>query len=226
MGSAIASRSRSISPRAVAPSRSPSAPTALIRCRAAAIAEAIRVSFVRRSGVCLRAAAARVPWSGAEDGRGDAQAGGRGGVAGFVLAGGDLTGDGAELGGDRGLAGLDALEGVEDQVVLGAARGEHADDVLDPGAAAVGDVGVDVAAPRAGSGGASDALLEARLDPGEVNVDDRRRVLEVVALPGDRAGAEHGELADLEGVLEALERGRFDGAVGDVRLDAVAFAQR
>jgi hypothetical protein len=33
-------------------------------------------------------------------------------------------------------------EGVEDQVVLGAARGEHADDVLDAAAADVGDVGL------------------------------------------------------------------------------------
>src|SRR4051795_8133053 len=124
--------SRSISPRALAPSRSPSAPTSLIRCRAAAIAEAMGVSLVRGSGVCLRAAAARVPWSGAEDGGGDAQAGGRGGVAGLVLAGGGLAGDGAELGGESRLPGVDALEGVEDQVVLGSARGEHADDVLQP----------------------------------------------------------------------------------------------
>src|SRR3954454_4656661 len=130
--------SNSISLRALAPSRSPSAPTSLIRCRAAAIAEAMGVSLVRGSGVCLRAAAARVPWSGAEDGGGDAQAGGRGGVAGLVLAGGNLAGDGAELGGDRGLAGLDAFEGVEDQVVLGAARGEHADHMLEPSAADVG----------------------------------------------------------------------------------------
>src|SRR4051794_15236614 len=116
IASAIASTSRSSSLCALAPSRSPSAPTSLIRCRAAAIAEAMGVSLVRRSGVCLRAAAAR--WSGAEDGASDAQAGGGGGVAGLVLAGRDLAGDGAELGGDRGLARLDALEGVEDQVVL------------------------------------------------------------------------------------------------------------
>jgi hypothetical protein len=50
------STSRSISPGARAPSRSPSAPTSLIRCRAAAMAEAMRVSlfvgwwWVRRSG--------------------------------------------------------------------------------------------------------------------------------------------------------------------------------
>src|SRR3954453_13857473 len=174
MGSAIASRSRSISPRAVAPSRSPSAPTSLIRCRAAAIAEAMRVSFVRRLGVCLRAAAARVLWSGAEDGGGDAQAGGGRGVSGLVLAGGDLAGDGAELVGDRGLAGLDAFEGVEDQVVLGASRGEDADDVFEPAAADVRDVGLHVAGARAGAGGAPDALLEAGLDPRQVEVHDHR----------------------------------------------------
>src|SRR3954471_13973924 len=45
IGSAIESTSRSISPGGVAPSRSPSAPTALICCRAAAIAGAERVSL-------------------------------------------------------------------------------------------------------------------------------------------------------------------------------------
>src|SRR4051794_26195382 len=198
------STSRSISPCVVAPSRSPSAPTSLIRCRAAAIAEAMDVSFVRRLR-SKRAAAARVGWSGAEDGGGDAQAGGGGGVAGLVLAGGDLVGDRAELGGDRRFAGLDAFEGVEGQVVLGPARGEHADDVLEAAAAGVGDVGLHVAAARAGPGGAPDALLEAGLDPREVEVDEAAGVLEVVALAGHRAEAEDGERAGLEGVLEPRE---------------------
>src|SRR3954451_20116818 len=223
IGSATASMSRWMSAGAVAASRSPSAPTSLICWRAAAMAEAMCASlFVVVDG---RARGGR-GGLGAEDGGGDAQARGGGGVAGVGLAVGDLAGDRTELSGDRRLAGADALEGVEDQVMLGAARGQHADDVLDPPAPDVGDVGVDVASPRAGSGGASDALLEARLHPGQVSVDDRRRVLEVVALAGDGAEAEDGKLAGLEGVLEALERGRFDGAVGDVRLDAVTFAQR
>src|SRR4051794_9092902 len=106
IGSATESTSRSISPGAAAPSRSPSAPTSLICCRAAAIAEAMRVSLVRGLGWAPAAAGA---WSGAEDGGGDAQAGGGGGVAGLVLAGGDLAGDRAELGGDRRLAGVDAF---------------------------------------------------------------------------------------------------------------------
>src|SRR4051794_30245526 len=97
--------SRSISPCAVAPSRAPSAPTSLICCRAAAIAEAMGVSCGSWVGGWSRCRA--LQWSGAEDGGGDAQAGGGGGVAGLVLAGGDLAGDRAELAGDRRLAGLD-----------------------------------------------------------------------------------------------------------------------
>jgi hypothetical protein len=54
---------------------------------------------------------------------------------------------------------VDAFEAVEDLVVLGAAGGEHGDDVLDPAAADVGDVGLHVRASRPGSGRAADALL-------------------------------------------------------------------
>src|SRR3954449_4054728 len=222
IGSATASRSGWMSAGEVAASRSPSEPTSLICWRAAAMAEAMRASLF----VVVDGARRRRRGSAAEDGGRDAQARGGGGEAGVVLAVGDLGGDRAELRGDRRLAGPDALEGVEDQVVLGAARGEDADDVLDPAAADVGDVGVDVAGARPGSGGASDALLEAGLHPREVRVDDRRGVLEVVALAGDGAEAEDGELAGLERVLEALEGGRVHRAVGDVRLDAVALAQR
>src|SRR3954451_8995042 len=99
--------------------------------------------------------------SGAKDGGGDAQPGGGAGVAGLVFGVGDLPGDGTELGGDRRLGGVDAFEGVEDLVVLAAARGEHGDDVLDAGALDVGDVGLHRAAGGAGARGASDALLEA-----------------------------------------------------------------
>ena len=73
---------------------------------------------------------ARSVGRGAEDGGGDAQPGGGAGVAGLVVGVGDLAGDGAELGGDRGLAGGHAFEGVEDLVVLAAARGEHGDEPL------------------------------------------------------------------------------------------------
>jgi hypothetical protein len=66
----------------------------------------------------------------------------------------------AELGGDGGVGGLDALEGVQDLVVLAAARGPHGDDVLDAGAPDVGDVGLHPAACGAGPCRASDALLE------------------------------------------------------------------
>ena len=103
---------------------------------------------------------------------------------------------------------------------------EHADDVLEPAAADVGDVGLHVAGPRAGAGGAPDALLEAGLHPRQVQVDDHRGVLEVVPLARDGAEAEHRELAGLEGALEPPEGGLVDRAVGDVRLDAVALAQR
>src|SRR3954451_3935968 len=224
IGSATASTSRWMSAVMVAASRSPSAPTSLICWRAAAMAEAMRASlFVMVDEARL---GGRAGGSGAEDGGCDAQARGAGGVAGLVLAGGDLAGDRAELGGDRRLAGLDALERVEDQVVLGTAWGEEADDVLQAAAADVGDVGLHAARPRAGSGGTPDALLKAGLHPGQVEVHDDRGVLEVVALAGDGAEAEDGELAGLEGVLEALERGRVDRAVGDVGLDAVALAQR
>src|SRR4051794_2261562 len=224
IGSATVSMSRWMSAGAVAPSRSPTAPTSLICWRAAAMAEAMRASlFVMVDEARL---GGRAGGSGAEDGGGDAQAGGGGGVAGLVLAGGDLGGDRAELGGDRRLGRGDALEGVEDQVVLGAARSEHADDVLEAAAADVGDVGLHVAGPRARSRGAPDALLESCMHPGQVEVDDDRGVLEVVALAGDRAEAEHREVAGLEGVLEGLEGGFVDRAVGDVRVDAVALAQR
>src|SRR5215213_4179131 len=253
IGSATESTSRSISPGAVAPSRSPSAPTALICCRAAAIAVAMRVSLfvcsvvnarprcsspgVLGSGALwpprrapgARARSRRVGaadgarrWSGAEDGGGDAQAGGRRGEAGLVFARGDLAGDRAELGGDRRLARLHALERVEDQVVLGAARGEDAHDVLEAAAADVRDEGLHVAGPRAGAGGAPDALFEAGLHPRQVEVDDYRAVLQVVPLPRDRAQAEHRKLTGLEGALEPPEGDLVDRAVGDVRLDAVA----
>ena len=88
--------------------------------------------------------------SGAEDGGGDAQPGGGAGVAGLVLGVGDLAGDGAELGGDRRRGGGYAFEGVEDLVVLAAARGEHGDDVFDAGALDVGDVGLHRATRGAG----------------------------------------------------------------------------
>src|SRR3954453_17195566 len=224
IGSATASTSRWMSAVMVAASRAPSAPTSLICWRAAAMAEAMRASlFVMVDEARL---GGRAGGSGAEDGGGDAQPRDRGGVAGLVLARSDLYGDRAELGGDRRLAGLDTLERVEDQGVLGAARGEDADDGLGAAAADVGDVGLHVAGPRARPRGAPDALLEAGLHPGQIEMDDDRGVLEVVALAGDRAQAEDGELAGLEGVLEALERGLVDRAVGDVCLDAVALAQR
>src|SRR3954447_11226022 len=92
--------------------------------------------------------------SGAKDGGGDAQPGGGAGVAGLVLGVGDLAGDGAELAGDRRLGRVDAFEGVEDLVVLAAARGEHRDDVFDAGALDVGDVGLH-RAPRAAPGRAA-----------------------------------------------------------------------
>jgi hypothetical protein len=57
-------------------------------------------------------------------------------------------------------------------------------------------------------------------------VDKAAGVLEVVALARDGPEAEDGELAGLEGALESPEGDLVDGAVGDVRLDAVALAQR
>ena len=49
---------------------------------------------------------------------------------------------------------MDAFEAVEGLVVLGAAGGEHRDDVLDPAAPDVGDVGLHVRANDAfGRGG-------------------------------------------------------------------------
>ena len=95
------------------------------------------------------------------------------------------TGDLAELGRDGALGGAHALEAVEDLVVLGAARGEDGDDVLDSAAADVGDVGLDVRAGGAGPGGPADALLEAGGQPWQVEVAEHRCVLEVVALVPD-----------------------------------------
>src|SRR5438270_375383 len=92
-------------------------------------------------------------WSAAEHAGRDPEPGGGGGVAGVVLAVGDLAGDLAELGRDGALGGFDAFEAVEDLVVLGAAGGKHRDDVLDPAPADVRDVGLDVVAVRARSGG-------------------------------------------------------------------------
>src|SRR3954468_11167427 len=100
IGSATASMSRWMSAGAVAASRSPSAPTSLICWRAAAMAEAMRASLF----VVVDGRARERGGSGVEDGSGDAQPGGGGGVAGVVLAGGDLAGDRAELRGDRRLA--------------------------------------------------------------------------------------------------------------------------
>ena len=130
----------------------------------------------------------------------------------------------AELGRDGALGGADALEAVEDLVVLGAAGGEHGDDVLDPAAADVRDVGLHVRAGGAGAGGTADPLLEARGQPGQVEVAEHRCVLEVVALLPDAREAQHGELAGGEPLLERLELADADAAVGGVRLDPVALA--
>jgi hypothetical protein len=118
--------------------------------------------------------------SAAEDACRDPEAGGGGGEAGVVLAVGDLPGDLAELRGHGALGGMDALEAVEDLVVLGAAGGEHGDDMLDAAAADVGDVGLDVRSGGAGPGGAADALLQAARQPWQVEVAEDRRALEVV----------------------------------------------
>ena len=71
---AIDSMSRSISPCAAAPSRSPSAPTSLMRCRAAAIAEAMRGSS-RVCSVCLGRAGGRpvMRWHASRPARGRAR---------------------------------------------------------------------------------------------------------------------------------------------------------
>ena len=132
----------------------------------------------------------------------------------------------AELGGDGALGGADALEAVEDLVVLGAARGEHRDDVLDPAATDVRDVGLHVRAGGAGPGGPADPLLQAGRQPRQVEVAEHRRVLEVVALLADAREAQHRELAGGEPALERLELARVDAPVGDVRLDPVPLAQR
>ncbi len=55
---------------------------------------------------------------------------------------------------------------------------------------------------------------------------EHRGVLEVVALVPDPRETRHRELAGGEAPLKRLELQRGDGAVGDVRLDAVALAQR
>ena len=122
-------------------------------------------------------------------------------------------------------AGGDAFEGVEDLVVLAAARGEHGDDVFDAGALDVGDVGLHRAARGAGAGGAPDALLEAARQPRQVEVDEHGGGLEVVALVADPRQAQHRELAGAEAPLELLEVGRLGRAVADVGVDAVALAQ-
>jgi hypothetical protein len=54
---------------------------------------------------------------------------------------------------------VDALEAVEDLVVLGAARGEHGDNVLDPAAPDVRDICLHVRPRRARPCRAADALL-------------------------------------------------------------------
>src|SRR5512144_1795543 len=134
--------------------RPPSWATWSMVFRAAWIALMARPPFT--SGLRADRFARKRAGSGAEDAGGDAQAGGGGLVAGLVLVVGDLAGDRAELGGDRRLVGGHAVEAVEHGVVFGASRCEDRDDVLDAGAADVGDVGVHPAARRAGAGGAAD----------------------------------------------------------------------
>jgi hypothetical protein len=56
-------------------------------------------------------------------------------VVGALLGVGDLAADRAEQRGDRRLVRGDAVEAVEDRVLLGAGRGEGRGDVLDAGAA-------------------------------------------------------------------------------------------
>jgi hypothetical protein len=111
-------------------------------------------------------------------------------------------------------------------VVLGGAAGEHADDVLDPAALDVGDIGLHPPASRARPRGAPHALLQAGLQPRDVHVDEAARGLQVMALVPDLREAQHGKLAGAEALLERLELAARERAVADVRLDAVTLAQR
>src|SRR5450755_1078582 len=111
-------------------------------------------------------------------------------------------------------------------MVLGAAGGEYGDDVLDPAAADVRDIGLHVRAHGARPGRAVDALLKPGRQPRQVEVAEHRRVLQVMPFVPDSREAQHRKLAGGEPPLQRLEVGRGDAAVCDAGLDAVAFAQR
>src|SRR3954452_17272392 len=98
--------------------------------------------------------------------------------------------------------------------------------MLDPAAPDVRDHALYGVADGSGPGGAPDALLEAGLQPRQVEVHDRRGVLEVVALVPDLAQAQDRELAGAERGLHRLEALARERPVADVRLDGVALAQR
>src|SRR3954452_9401896 len=105
--------------------RSPSAATSS-SCRKAAVIALMRGLL-----------SVEIELGGAEHACGDAELGRGPGVAGRVLVGGDVAGDLPELGRNRRVRSGDALVGVEDLVMLAAARGQERDDVRHAGVADV-----------------------------------------------------------------------------------------
>ena len=69
-------------------------------------------------------------------------------------------------------------------MVLGAALGEHRHNVLDPAAADVGDVGLDVCACGTGARRAADALLDPRRQPRQIEVGEVRELSSGFAIDG------------------------------------------
>ena len=69
-------------------------------------------------------------------------------------------------------------------------------------------------------------MLQSGRDPRQIEMCQHAGGLEVVSLLPDPRQAQHRELAGAEALLEHLKLGALDLTVGDVRLEAVALAQR
>ena len=69
-------------------------------------------------------------------------------------------------------------------------------------------------------------MLKTGRHPGQIEVHQDRRVLEVMPLLSNARQAQDGELAGAEALLEFLELPGLELSVGDVRLDAVTFSER
>jgi hypothetical protein len=162
--------------------------------------------------------------SGVEYAGGDSEAGGGGGEPGLILAVGDLSGDLAELGGDRRFASLGRPRSCRGSGGARLRAGRARSRCARPAAADVGDVGLHPPLGGAGAGGASDALLKSGGAHGRskwVRTDAGCRLWPSCPIcQRQRTVTRRRRRA-----LEQLELGALDLPVADVRLEPLALSQ-